>query len=213
MAYSSANFLELNVPKNENYLKLSNSTVTPKFIYRINPPVNAHTGFECIVHLGFNRTLTGPIGLLMWKYALDASVGINDYPNIVYPRYCPPLSYVDAASTFTDGSWNVPFSKFWFTQGGITNIAEAGYTIFHGTPFVTYDPGSYIGDWADEGGDEYLSIAELDKIIHLRYVENYIPATYADIDNTIDSPTISAGGFWIVTNIILPVYPAFFESK
>lgn len=239
MAYSSSCFKKLQVPKNENYLRVENSLPSPIFIYAIEPPHNVHTGFELKLHIRADNNISklgiagGPIGLLHHPhnhaiYTTDGIIASNE-ANIVFPKYCPSNYDVSPSSEGFLRDFNEVIKEgVEYRPGPLQNVIGdwyGGTGIFYGTPYVFVDP--YPGghdpvyyNWSTPT-PLWATLKEVllfDKIIHLRYIEDYqplpqnltdyinnMPGSGGNVENWIGST--ERKGWWIIENITIPCVP------
>ncbi|HRW22090.1 MAG TPA: hypothetical protein P5509_08960 [Bacteroidales bacterium] len=235
MAYNISCFKKLQVPKNENYLRVENSSSSPIFIYAIEPPHNVHTGFELKLHIRASNNISssgiagGSIGLLHHPYnhaifAQDGFIASNK-ANIVFPKYCP--SNYEIVSPSSEGFLR-DFNEI-LKEG--TKYSDSigdwfgGTGIFYGTPYVFVDPypGGYTPvyyNWSSSTTlwDTLKEVLLFDKIIHLRYIEDYqpLPQNLTDyIEDTTGmnwSGSTERKGWWIIENITIPCIPNEFKE-
>lgn len=243
MAYNLDCFKKLQVPKNENYLRLENTvTTSPIFIYAIEPPHNVHTGFELKLHLRGSNNISssgignGPIGLLQHPhnhkiYATDGSISRQE-ANIIFPKYCP-ANFNEAYQSVLNASTESILCDFnevikegtEYSPGSPDAIGDwyGGTGIFYGTPYI------FVDRYKGMSGQIYYNerpiskfwgdirnILLYDKIIHLRYIEDYRPLPQ-NIDVYINNLTgddvaswagsTERKGWWIIENITIPCVP------
>ncbi|MCK9574564.1 MAG: hypothetical protein M0R51_01155 [Clostridia bacterium] len=149
-----------------------------------------------------------------WNEQLDSteySITSKDYNfNTNFMEY---LSHYNATHYSSNGS----------SSSLIVDGTSPSNIIFHGSAYVTYDRKKNLFSWSDLVADsvsttdnlkyyaqstekKMQAIAFSEKIIKLRYIENYVPYSPLPFDGY---PSNTPGNFWIVENIIIPAIPTY----
>jgi len=239
MSFSSGSFQILTAKPGQNYYRLQNSvTSQPVFIYRIDAPLNVHTGYEIILHLRSENIESpsgvsgsgGPIGLLqhpmnydIWYQAGPSGpVGwlAND-KNIVFPRFCP---YYFGNTNPDEKDYSAGLEQFnaLIRPGEGEGVGLEGYwfggtAVYAGTPYIFCDNKDYNSSVyynlqiSNEAyWNKVRDILLFDKIIHLRYVKDYMPFPQFYDVNMFDQQwrdSTARKDWWVVEKIIIPTVP------
>lgn len=240
MSFSSGSFQILTAKPGQNYYRLQNSvTSQPVFIYRIDAPLNVHTGYEIILHLRYKNTATplgvsgsgGPIGLLQHPmnddiyYQAGPSGPIGSLPandkNIVFPRFCP---YYFGNTNPVKKDYSAGLEHFnelirpgAGAQDGWDGHWFGGTAVYAGTPYIFCDnktkANSVYYSLTIENETYWHKVRDIllfDKIIHLRYVKDYMPfPQFYDEDMSVSQwrDSTRRKDWWVVEKIIIPTVP------
>lgn len=241
MSFSSGSFQILTAKPGQNYYRLQNSvTSQPVFIYRIDAPLNVHTGYEIILHLRSENTESlsgvsgsgGRIGLL--QHPMNDNIYHQAGPsgpmgflpatdkNIVFPRFCP-YYFGNTNPEGKDYSAGLEQFNALIHHGELTgNVLDGcwfgGTAVYAGTPYIFCDnksnPVYYnLTNLTIENEAYWHKVRDIllfDKIIHLRYVKDYMPFPQfynVDMSGPQWRGSTAQKDWWVVEKIIIPTVP------
>jgi hypothetical protein len=183
--------------------------------------VPAHPGYDW---------QTSPMNIIFPKFVPYTSMQVVDRSTPSFINYSPDLLhkyYANGSKSWDDSPTvkaNIQYAPYFMDIISSTHTTIAGSggsqdyyynvgdVLFHGMPWVSFDPLSQMYKWkniqATNEGDEgtgYLQklqmIAAAPKMIKLRYIENYMPSQHNN--NAVGTYVNNKRNYWIVENISL----------